>query len=118
MEESLTRKVARNTGFNALGYFVSIVGLFFLTPYVIGKLGAELYGIWIIIAILTGYWGLSDFGIGLSFQKFVAEYHAQQDSESVNKIVNSGLAFYCFLGFSFFGVPFLLFYLFLRLPHT
>ena len=104
MEEPLSKKVARNTGFSALGYFVSVLALFFLTPYVIGKLGAELYGIWIIITILTGYWGLSDFGIGLSFQKFVAEYHAYQDSESVNKIVNSGLAFYCFLGILLFGI--------------
>ena len=118
MEESLSKKVARNTGFNALGYFVSIVALFFLTPYVIGKLGAELYGIWIIIAILTGYWGLSDFGIGLSFQKFVAEYHAQQDSESVNKIVNSGLAFYCFLGVVLLGVAILLVDPLLRLANT
>ncbi|HLE32112.1 MAG TPA: polysaccharide biosynthesis C-terminal domain-containing protein [Bacteroidota bacterium] len=98
MEESLTRKVARNTGFSAAGYFVSVAALFFLTPYVIGKLGAESYGIWVLVTILAGYWGLSDFGIGLSFQKFVAEYHTLRDVESINKVVNSGLAFYCLLG--------------------
>lgn len=98
MSESLSKIVARNTLFSVLGYLASICVLFVLTPYVIGKLGPNMYGIWVIISVLTGYFGLTDLGIGYSFQKFVAEYYAQRDLDSINKIVNSGFVFYTLLG--------------------
>lgn len=97
MAESLSRKVARNSAYSALGYFISVAILFFLTPYVISKLGAQMYGAWVLISALTGYVGLTDVGIGLSFQKFVAEYYARGDSDAINKIVTCGLAFYAAL---------------------
>lgn len=106
MSESLSKKVARNTIYSALGYLVSIVILFFLIPYVIAALGPKIYGIWVIISVLTGYFGLSDLGIGLSFQKYIAEYYAHRDTETINKIVSSGFAFYSLLGIVLMGLAF------------
>ena len=79
--ESLSQKVARNTAYSALGYAVSVLALIFLTPYIIHQLGASLYGIWILVTVVTGYAGLTDLGIGTSLQKFVAEHDAKNDPD-------------------------------------
>lgn len=67
---------------------------FFLTPYTLHKLGNDRYGVWAIAAVLTGYFGLLDFGLARSFDKYLAEYYAKRDYQSFNLVVNIGLLFY------------------------
>ena len=102
--ESLSQKVARNTAYSALGYAVSVLALIFLTPYIIHQLGASLYGIWILVTVVTGYAGLTDLGIGTSLQKFVAEHDAKNDPDTINGFLSSGIAFYVLVGVLLLGV--------------
>lgn len=91
-------KVIRNTLFNSLGNFWNLIVKVLLTPYMVTTLGDERYGTWIIIGVMTSYFGLADLGLVRSFDKFLAEYHTREEYDSFNQVVNTGLGFY--MGFA------------------
>ena len=93
-ERSLTQVVITNTAFNILGKSWGIIIALFLTPYTISCIGVERYGVWALVSVVTSYFGLLDLGIGSSYVKYIAEYHTKRDCLQINRIVNSGLAFY------------------------
>ena len=53
MARSIANKVVTNTIANAIGHFWVILVSLFLTPYIVGHLGLERYGIWAIVGVLT-----------------------------------------------------------------
>ncbi len=91
---SISQKIIRNTIFNIIGRFWGILVALVLTPYIIGHIGIERFGIWAIVGVLTGYFGLLDFGIGTSFVKYISEFYTKKDYEKINQVVNTGFIFY------------------------
>lgn len=94
MDQSISQKIIRNTIFNAIGRVWGILVALVLTPYIIGHIGIERFGIWAIVGVLTGYFGLLDFGIGTSFVKYISEFYTKKDYEKINHIINTGFVFY------------------------
>lgn len=97
MNQSVSQIIIRNTIFNASGKFIGIIVSFFITPYVVGHLGVERFGIWAIVGVLTGYLGLLDFGIGTSFIKYISEFFTKRDFKKINELINTGFVFYSIL---------------------
>lgn len=95
---NITEKIARNTLFNSIGRFWGMGVSFLLTPYIISQIGIERFGIWSLISVLVGYFGLLDFGVGYAFVKYIAEEEAKESPKAINRIVNTGLLFYLLLG--------------------
>ncbi|MCQ9206669.1 MAG: oligosaccharide flippase family protein [Omnitrophica bacterium] len=91
-------KIIKNTGANAVGKFFDIAMLIITTPLIYRYLGSQLYGLWSLVFVLTGYITFFDFGIRQSYAKFIAEYHAKNDNLTINKILSTGLFFYFFIG--------------------
>jgi len=94
---TIGHKVVKNTVYNAAGRLWGILIAFLLTPYIINKLGVERYGVWAVVGVLTGYFGLLDFGIGTSFVKYISEFYAKKDFKKINQIASTGIAFYLLL---------------------
>ncbi len=94
IEQSLSQRIIRNTIYNIIGRFWGILVTLFLTPYVIQRIGIERFGIWAIIGVITGYFGLLDFGVGTSFVKYISEFYTKRDYEKVNQVINTGFVFY------------------------
>lgn len=94
LNESISQKIIRNTIFNTIGRFWGILVALFLTPYIIRHIGVDRFGIWAIVGVLTGYFGLLDFGIGTSFVKYISEFYAKEDYKKINQVVNTGFIFY------------------------
>jgi O-antigen/teichoic acid export membrane protein len=95
---SVTNKIIKNTGANVIGRFLDMAILMVTTPITYHYLGHDLFGIWMIIFVLTGYMTLMDFGIGQGFVRFVAEYHTQEDTQKINAVLSIGFFFYLGLG--------------------
>ncbi len=91
-------KVVMNTAFNIIGRLWFFIVGFFLTPYIVGRLGVERYAVWALVGVITNYFGLLDFGVGSSFVKYVSEFHTIKEYSGINKLVNTGFAFYVMLG--------------------
>lgn len=96
--EPISSKIIRNTIFNAIGRSWVIIIVLILTPYIIHHIGEKRYGIWVIVGVITGYFGLFDFGVGTSFEKYISEYYTKKDFKCLNEVVNTGFVFYSLLG--------------------
>ena len=73
---------------------VALAVLFLLTPHVIDCLGAERYGLWVLLASIIGYFELMDFGLTVATVKFVGEFEGMGDASKRNQLVSTLLATY------------------------
>ena len=97
---------------NALSNWVTLglnlaIGLL-LTPYIIGCLGTEGYGIWALVISIIGYYGLLDLGVSSALIRYVARYAGQKKSNELNEVVNTALVTYCLVGLIVVLLSFLL----------
>lgn len=101
MVNDLTHLIARNSLFSLGRNILSIPVLLLITPYTIGKIGVEEFGLWALVGILSSYAQLSDFGITESLTKHIAEHHALRDGAAINRLVNTSFVLY--VGFGLLG---------------
>lgn len=93
-ERTVSDKIVRNTRYNFLWKLWEIAAALFLTPYILYHVGLERYGIWALVTLVTGYFGLLDLGIGAAYVKHISESHSTGDQEGLNQIINTGFSFY------------------------
>ncbi len=85
---SLKAKALKNVSSNWFGAAVTAAVGFFLSPFILHRLGDDGFGLWILIFSITGYYGLFDFGIRSSIVKYVAEFEATGDRDRLTRVVN------------------------------
>jgi O-antigen/teichoic acid export membrane protein len=56
----------------AVHFFVSVAITFLLTPFVINTLGDYYFGLWVLLTTITGYFTLSELGIGSAVQNHLS----------------------------------------------
>jgi O-antigen/teichoic acid export membrane protein len=88
---SIGKKITRNITANYFGVMGQITIAFFLSPFLVHTLGDTRYGVWTIIAALSGYMSLLDLGIASALTRYVAEHHQKKDERKINEIINSAL---------------------------
>ena len=74
---------------NSVAFVVSVSLSFFITPFIIGTLGDARYGTWSLIAQVTGYYGLLDFGVRHAVAYYAASLLATENDEDVSRLVSS-----------------------------
>jgi O-antigen/teichoic acid export membrane protein len=82
----LPKKIIKNTLYNTIGNW-TLMGLnFLIIPFIIGKLGVQLYGgVWVIGIMVISSAALLDFGLGVASIKFVSEYNAKNQYDKINE---------------------------------
>lgn len=70
---------------------IYLVTIFFLTPFMIHKLGDYYYGLWVMITILVNYMGYTELGITSAIQRNLAVAIGDKDNKAFNSIFNTGL---------------------------
>lgn len=65
---------------------------FIIAPFLLHQLGDEGYGLWVLIASMTGYFDLFDLGLRGSLGRNLAFAHAKGDANAVRTVFNTGLA--------------------------
>src|SRR6202162_4402177 len=88
------RSIAKNVGSSWLGLAVTVVTGFFLSAFILHRLGDDAFGLWVLIFSITGYYGLFDFGIRSSIIRYVSKYTANRDYERFNHVLNTSLFSY------------------------
>src|ERR1700689_3881786 len=71
--------------------------IFFLTPFVLHRLGSTQYGLWVLVGSALAYGSLLDFGILAAVIKYVATFQAQR-SDDVRNLLSSVLMLYSKMG--------------------
>ena len=111
----LKEKISRNTAFTFLSHFLKIAVGFVLLPYIVSTIGRERFGLWVIVAVITQYFGLADLGIAHPLSKYIAEYYAKRDFARLNQVVSTGFAFYAAFGAVILALVYSMSGLFLRM---
>lgn len=101
---TLGRQIAWNAAFNLAGRFVSVAGWMLVTPWMLGRMGTERFGLWSLLTVLAGTYTAFDLGLSGSLTKFVAEFRATGDRAALRAIYTQGALFYLGLGALFFAV--------------
>lgn len=76
-----------------------VLSTLLLTPLIISSLGDAEYGVYKLIASITGYLLLLDLGMGNSVIRYVAKYKENNDTESGRKFVGVCIVFYTIISF-------------------
>ena len=91
---SLRAQAVKNVGATWLGLLVHGAVGFFLSPFILHRLGGEAYSLWILIFAFTGYFGLLDLGIRTSVVRYTAKFIASGDEGELSRYLSTSLAFY------------------------
>ena len=67
---------------------------FFMLPFVLGQLGPHEYGLWALVSVVTGYYGLFDLGVGSAVSRFVSRALGKEDLKSASEYLGAGRSFF------------------------
>jgi O-antigen/teichoic acid export membrane protein len=91
-------RVARNVGLNFASQFWFAALAIVTAPYVVKGLGVDLYGLYVIVGVVMGYFSFLDLGLGSALVKYIAEYDAIDDRKAVERFLRTGSGLYLVLG--------------------
>ena len=69
-----------------------------MAPYLIHRIGERYYGVYLFLASISGVLGVLNLGLGEATLRYVAYYHARDDSEGVNRVIGATLFVYGIMG--------------------
>src|SRR5262249_44691778 len=69
----------------------------FMTPYILGKLGSDGYGVLMAVSVAVSYLWVMDLGIGEAATKYIAEHAAKGNWQKVGQVFWMGLVAYAAL---------------------
>ena len=93
-----------NVLWNWLGVVASFFTGFFLSPYIIRKLGDQRYGIWALAFAFIDYYTLFDFGFKSAVVNLISRFQAEGQDRETNEVINSALFYFIGLGIFIFGL--------------
>lgn len=73
------------------GHSVFVLAGFILPRFIDRSLGQASLGIWDFGWSIVGYFGIAQFGVGVSLNRYVAKYYQEQDTRNINHILSSGM---------------------------
>jgi O-antigen/teichoic acid export membrane protein len=86
-----TRRIAQNILSNWLALAIATVAGFFLSPFVVHRLGNLVYGVWVLIGSVVAYMSLLDLGLRGAVTRYVSKGVAQEDHEEAGQAVSGAL---------------------------
>jgi len=86
------RRIAAGILNNWLALAVSLAITFFLSPFVVNRLGAAAYGVWVLVTSSVSYMNLLDLGMRSAVISMVAKSHASEDHLLSSRAVSAALA--------------------------
>lgn len=99
-----TKGLFSNALWSVLSVLFTAVAGFLVVPVLLESLGADNYGIYVIILMIGGFAVLQNLGLGEATLKYVAEYYSKKDLKGVNRVLGATLTVYIFSGIIVSGV--------------
>lgn len=86
----IKRQEFRNSTWNVADVVLLPFLMLAVTPYLIHKLGAQEYGIWMLVNSIMISIGIVNVGLGDAAIKFISQYHARDSKQDIARITNAG----------------------------
>lgn len=87
-------KTIRNVFFNLASQALILGTSFITTPYIVNKLGADSYGVVILLSTILGYLSFLDLGLSGALIRYLTECASLYDWERFRRLLWSSLIFY------------------------
>ncbi len=84
---SLLRRLASGTGWQALAQTLPLVFNLALTPFIIHGLGTEIYGIFLLVAVLQQFVSSVDGGIGPGVRRYFGIYSGRGERAAITSLL-------------------------------
>ena len=97
-QSPLVRRVLRNASWSSFEYLAQPLMMLLSTPFLLSRLGASMYGVWMMVNTVIAMSGLAGLGLGDATIKFVSHHRARQDRDAVARVVGATLAINAGLG--------------------
>ncbi len=91
MAQVSAKSLKRNSLFVAIAQMWRMGSRFLLTPLIIGKIGIEGYGTWVLLFSVCSYVGMFNTSVSAAYGKFTAEYDGKNDYKGLAEIITSGM---------------------------
>jgi O-antigen/teichoic acid export membrane protein len=91
-------KTIRNVFFNLASQALILGTSFITTPYIVNKLGADSYGVVILLSTILGYLSFLDLGLSGALIRYLTECASVHDWERFRRLLWSSLIFYASIG--------------------
>ncbi len=83
----MTTKVVKGSMWTLAGSVLPLAVTFVSTPFIIRFLGAEAYGVLLLVALIPTYFNFADFGMGIASTRFASEAYGQGNEAKESQIV-------------------------------
>jgi O-antigen/teichoic acid export membrane protein len=90
---SRARILMTGIAMNWMAFAVSVIISFFLSPFVVHRLGNIAYGVWVLANSSIAYMALLDLGMRGAVTHFVAKHQARREHLELSRAVSVALAF-------------------------
>ncbi len=103
----------RNAASSGLAALVVPALYFAATPFLLSRLGAETFGVWTLLSVISTVAVLADFGIGPTITLYVARYRGKQVPQELLQVIQTAWGIYLILmllltlALYFYGLPLL-----------
>ena len=87
--KGLAFKVFKGSFWTLVGQIVPLLVSFLATPFVIRLLGADGYGVLLLVVLIPGYCNFADLGMGIASTKFGSEAYAVGDTIKEAKLIRT-----------------------------
>lgn len=93
-ERGWSERFLLNVIWGWLAVFANLLAGFFVSPFIIRRLGDSRYGIWALAFSFIDYFSLLDFGFKAAAVNRISKYRVQNDPANVNAVVNTTLSYF------------------------
>ncbi|MBD3245488.1 MAG: oligosaccharide flippase family protein [Candidatus Omnitrophica bacterium] len=90
--------MARSSFLRGGAFFVNLAVTLLLTPLVIGSLGDKMYGLWILVGTLFGFYDLFNFGLASANQRFVSQAIGKKDHKLASSYASTSFVVFSAIG--------------------
>jgi O-antigen/teichoic acid export membrane protein len=84
-------KIVENIFSSWANLVVTVILAFLVSPIVVTSLGKELYGIWILVTSVTGYFTVLDFGVNTAIVRYISSSAAQKDDKKSRQVYSTSM---------------------------
>lgn len=88
----LAQRFLRGSVLNLGDQGLRFAAVFIMTPIMIGILGDDRYGFWVLLMSIVGHYSLLDFGLSFSISRFFAGAIGKRDDGELSTLVSTSLS--------------------------
>ena len=86
---ALARRFLRGSVLNLTDQGLRFAAVFIMTPVMVGLLGQERYGLWVLLMSIVGHYALLDFGMSFSISRFFSRAIGAGDDDRLSSLIST-----------------------------